>query len=63
MIIQINATVCAAADHGDDRQHKIAGSDQGKRVQEGQERAMTRAKQEFEERVENDGSSGRWQYD
>jgi hypothetical protein len=28
MIIQINATVCAAVDNGDDRRHKIAGSDQ-----------------------------------
>jgi hypothetical protein len=27
MIIQINATVCAAVDHGDGGQHKIAGSD------------------------------------
>ena len=28
MIIQINATVCAVADHGDDGQRKVAGSDQ-----------------------------------
>ncbi len=34
MIIQMNATVCAAADHGEDRQHKIAGSGQRKRVQQ-----------------------------
>ena len=27
MIIQINATVCAAVDHGDDERRKIAGSD------------------------------------
>jgi hypothetical protein len=29
MIIQMNATVCADMDHGEDRRHKIAGSDQG----------------------------------
>ena len=40
MIIQINATVCAAPDHGDDRQHKIAGRDQRKTVQERQARGI-----------------------
>ena len=32
MIIQINATVCAAVDHGGDRRDKIAGSDYGRLV-------------------------------
>ena len=32
MIIQINATVCAAVDHGEDRQQKIAGGDKHTRV-------------------------------
>ncbi len=32
MIIQINATVCAAVDHGDDRRRRIADSDQRRRV-------------------------------
>ena len=32
MIIQINATVCAAADHGEDGRRKIAGSDQHERT-------------------------------
>ena len=36
MIIQINATVCAAVDHGEGGQHKIAGSDQRRRVQGGE---------------------------
>jgi hypothetical protein len=31
MIIQMNATVCADMDHGDDEQHKIADSDLGRR--------------------------------
>ena len=34
MIIQINATVCAAVDHGEDGQHKIAGSDQRRECRE-----------------------------
>ena len=34
MIIQINATVCAAVDHGEGRQLKIAGRDQRKMMQE-----------------------------
>lgn len=29
MIIQMNATVCAAVDHGEDRRHKIAVIDGG----------------------------------
>ena len=37
MIIQINATVCAAADHGEDGQQKIAGGDKHRRVRKGWE--------------------------
>jgi hypothetical protein len=37
MIIQINATVCAAVDHGDNRCHKVAGSDREREVIQGQE--------------------------
>jgi hypothetical protein len=37
MIIQINATVCAAEDHGEDEQWKIADGDKHRRVQEGEE--------------------------
>ncbi len=36
MIIEINATVCAAVDHGEGGQLKIAGRDQRKVVQQGQ---------------------------
>jgi hypothetical protein len=35
MIIQINATVCAAVDHGEGGQLMISGRDQRKMVQEG----------------------------
>jgi hypothetical protein len=47
MIIQINATVCAAIDHGDDRQHKIAGSDPRKRCTRTWERAGDQEKVEI----------------
>jgi hypothetical protein len=36
MIISINATVCAAADHGDDKERKIAGNDQWRTEPEAQ---------------------------
>jgi hypothetical protein len=49
MIIWINATVCAAEDHGEDRRHEIAGSDQRRNVQAGQERASGQEKQELKE--------------
>ena len=48
MIIQINATVCAAVDHGEGGQLKIAGRDQRKMVQEGQERGSYQAKQRIQ---------------
>ena len=35
MIIQMNATVCADMDHGEDGRHKIADSDQRRRAQGG----------------------------
>ena len=41
MIIQINATVCAAVDHGDDRQHKIAGSGRCLRGKERTKKGLT----------------------
>jgi hypothetical protein len=40
MIIQINATVCAALDHGAGGQLKIAGRDKRKMVQESQGRGQ-----------------------
>jgi hypothetical protein len=33
MIIQINATVCAAVDHGDGERRKIADSNERRRMQ------------------------------
>ena len=47
MIIQINATVCAAVDHGDDRQHRIAGSDQRRRRRKVGKRASDQEKGEI----------------
>jgi hypothetical protein len=47
MIIQINATVCAAADHGEDSQHKIAGGDHFGRVLRGEETSSDQEKQEI----------------
>ena len=35
MIIQINATVCAATDQGEDWQREVAGSDQHERTHYG----------------------------
>ena len=35
MIISMNAMVCGDIDHGGDGQRKIAGSDQGRKVQKG----------------------------
>ena len=57
MIIQINATVCAAADHGGNRQHKIAGSDRRGRVQGGREGTSDQEKRETREACYNAGSS------
>ena len=42
MIIQMNATVCAALDHGQGRQLKIAGRCLRRMMQGGQGRAFTR---------------------
>ncbi len=41
MIIQMNATVCAAVDHGDDGQYKIAGSDRRRKCSEVGKGSMT----------------------
>jgi hypothetical protein len=58
MIIQINATVCAAVDHGGDRQRMIAGSGQRRRGQRGKERSSEQGKQKSWEDGSNVGSSG-----
>ena len=47
MIIQINATVCAAVNHRDGRQHKIAGSDQLRRCRDVGKGASDREKEEI----------------
>jgi len=47
MIIQINATVCAAADHGDGAWRKIAGRDRWRRAQNGREGAVAREDRKF----------------
>jgi hypothetical protein len=47
MIIQMNATVYAAVDHGEQGRHKIAGSDQRGVVQGGRGRASEQEKQEI----------------
>ena len=49
MIIQMNATVCADIDHGEDGQYKIAGSDQRGRIQREREGVSDQHKQENEE--------------
>jgi hypothetical protein len=46
MIISINATVCAAADHGEEGQHKIAGNDQRRRCGKGVGEESDHEKQE-----------------
>ena len=59
MIIQINATVCAALDHGEGGRRKIAGSDSAKEVQGGRKGASDQEKQEITgERGNNVGSYG-----
>jgi hypothetical protein len=47
MIIQINATVCAALDHGQGGQLKIAGRDLRRMMQEGPERGSYQAGQQL----------------
>jgi hypothetical protein len=49
MIIWINATVCAAGNHGADGWHKIAGRNQGKEAQEGCEGGSDLGKQKTQE--------------
>ena len=58
MIIQINATVCAAVDHGEDEQRKIADSDERRRTQKDPEKApMTRRNNKLMKQDNNVGSS------
>ena len=57
MIIQINATVCAAADHGEDRQHKIAGSDQRNWVLRSREEASDQGNRKIRGTYRGAGSS------
>ena len=49
MIIQMNATVCAALDHGRGGQLKTAGRDLRRMLQEGRERGGYQAEQRFYE--------------
>jgi hypothetical protein len=46
MIISINATVCAAVDHGEGGQRKIVGRVRRRRVPRGQETLSDQEKQE-----------------
>jgi len=46
MIIQINATVCAAPDHGADERQKLAGGDKHRRVQDREEERGDQEKRE-----------------
>jgi hypothetical protein len=48
MIIQINAMVCAAADHGEGGQVKIAGRGQREDGAKGQERGSYQAKRRIQ---------------
>jgi hypothetical protein len=48
MIIQINATVCAALDHGQGGQPKIAGRDQRKMGRKAKEGGSYQAKQRIQ---------------
>ena len=58
MIIQINATVCAAVDHGDDGRHKIAGSNHGRDVIQRQEEKGDQGKRKAQVMQRNVGSLG-----
>ena len=44
----MNATVCGDMNHGEKRQFKIAGSDQGRRAQQGEERGSEQGRREFQ---------------
>jgi hypothetical protein len=55
MIIQINATVCAALDHGQGRQLKIAGRDLWRMLRGGQGRASTRRNEDSKSAAEMPG--------
>jgi hypothetical protein len=49
MIIQMNATVCVAEDHGEDWRHKIAGSGQGAECREGRKGGDDQGRREDKE--------------
>jgi hypothetical protein len=57
MIIQINATVCAAVDHGGGRRRKIVGSAHDRRALRGQETVSDQEEQENQRAWRNAGSS------
>jgi hypothetical protein len=59
MIIQINATVCAAVDHGGGGQFKIAGRGQRDEMQEARKGAVSRRNDEFREHSSSAGSCSR----
>jgi hypothetical protein len=48
MIIQMNATVCAAVDHGEGGQLKIAGRDSGRWCRKAREGASYQAEQRIQ---------------
>jgi hypothetical protein len=57
MIIQMNATVCAVADHGGGVRHKIPGGDWCKRAKGGLEDVSDQEKQEIRAWCRSAGSS------
>jgi hypothetical protein len=59
MIIQINATVCAALDHGQGRQLKIAGRDLQRMMQGRSGKGIYQAGRKLKERSGNVGSCSR----
>jgi hypothetical protein len=63
MIISINATVCAATDHGGNWLCKIAGSDQSRRGQRGKERSSEQGKHEIMGGWQKRRFIRRWQSD
>jgi hypothetical protein len=48
----MNATVCGDMDHGEEGKRKIAGSDEGRRLQESQGVRIDQEKQQFQLRTE-----------
>ena len=54
MIISMNATVCGDINHGEDERFKIAGSDEHKGAETGQELRYDQGNENFQVRAEND---------